>query len=49
MADPRVLAVDGFTKQSHQSMTPEMDPSKVRLPELFTVCISAPVRGQANI
>ncbi|KAK5305098.1 hypothetical protein LTR99_004164 [Exophiala xenobiotica] len=26
MADPRVLAVDGFTKHSHQSVTPEMEP-----------------------
>ncbi|KAJ9501885.1 hypothetical protein H2202_002847 [Exophiala xenobiotica] len=45
MADPRVLAVDGFTKHSHQSVTPEIDPSKVSPPDRFTVCIIGASQG----
>lgn len=39
MADPRVAAVDGFTKKRHQSVPSELDPAQVTLPDAFTVCI----------
>ncbi|KAJ9603140.1 hypothetical protein H2200_012435 [Cladophialophora chaetospira] len=39
MSDPRVSAVGGFTKTKHTSVPSNLDPSKVRLPESFTVCI----------
>lgn len=39
MSDPRVASVDGFTKTQHKSIPPALDPSAVRLPDLFTACI----------
>ena len=39
MSDPRIRAIDGFTKTKHKSVPPNLDPSTVRLPESFTVCI----------
>ncbi|KAH0848769.1 11-beta-hydroxysteroid dehydrogenase-like 3 [Fonsecaea pedrosoi] len=37
--DPRVAAVDGFTKTQHTSVPPALDPSSVKLDDGFTVCI----------
>ncbi|KIX92330.1 uncharacterized protein Z520_11938 [Fonsecaea multimorphosa CBS 102226] len=37
--DPRVAAVDGFTKTKHKSVPPSLDPARVSLEDSFTVCI----------
>ncbi|OAP55458.1 hypothetical protein AYL99_10431 [Fonsecaea erecta] len=37
--DPRVAAVDGFTRTRHTSVPSSLDPASVRLEESFTVCI----------
>jgi NAD(P)-dependent dehydrogenase (short-subunit alcohol dehydrogenase family) len=37
--DPRVGAVDGFTATKHKSVPPGLDPSGVKLPEGYAVCV----------
>lgn len=37
--DPRVTAVDEFTKISHKTIPKSLDPSAARLPQSFTVCV----------
>ncbi len=39
MSDARISAIDGFTKSKHKSVPPSLNPSGVRLPDSFTVCI----------
>ncbi|OQV01644.1 hypothetical protein CLAIMM_06963 [Cladophialophora immunda] len=37
--DPRVAAVDGFTKTQHTCVPPSLSPAAVKLQDSFTVCI----------
>lgn len=45
MADPRVAPVVNFTQTLHHDPTPSNDPSRVRLPSPYTVCILGASRG----
>lgn len=45
MADPRLLAADGFTQRSHSSVPQSVKPELTTLPHGFTVCIIGASEG----